>query len=182
MAFVIKNISTKSLNGVRNLVRAIHAAGEKSRFTFTNETTHNHTRIKIGTVRLRDAKDYCGNHPLPCPVRPGGHRPHKRLNYLEGADWVAFNDMLNDVLDKMKISADVASSLVIIRKGQERCVYYDSRPFPNGIDNEWVKDSRQFENRIGKKSKRSEYPPGTPGIPEWKKEFDNSKKYSTLFE
>jgi hypothetical protein len=166
MAFVIKNIKGSTLNSVRNIVRAIHKVGEKSRFTFTMETTHNHTQIKIGGVRLRESKHYCGNHPLPCPVRMFPVK-HKNTKLLEGADWVAFNDMLNDVLDNLGVSANVASSHVIIRKGDQRCIGYGAQAAGNGIDNEWVRDSGQFAKTIGMKPFRSMYPNGTPGIPEY---------------
>jgi hypothetical protein len=165
MSFKIKNIiaTPKRMMTIGNaLARAINT----SRFTANLSQIRN--GFEISTIRLRQSKDYCGNHPLPCPIRPGGHRPHKHLPYLEGADWVAFNDMLNDVLDRLKVSANVASSHVIIRKGDKRCVEYDSQPLRNGIDNEWVRDSGCFECRIGIKSPRSDYPPGTPGIPEYK--------------
>ena len=174
MAFVIKKISGFKGLGIRNIVRAIHDVGLKSRFTFTNETTHDHTQIKIGNVRLRESKHYCGNHPLPCPVRMF---PKKHIHSLclEGADWVAFNDMLNDVLDNLGVSANVASSLVTIRKGDKRCTRYDPYVLNNGIDNEWVRDSHCFENFIGRQAERSEYPNGTPGIPEYL--LDKAKNY-----
>ena len=73
-----------------------------------------------------------------------------------------------DVLDKLQVSANVASSLVIIRKGVMRCVQYGSRVLSNGIENEWVRDSECFENWIGRKALRSNYPPGTPGIAEYR--------------
>lgn len=164
MAFVIKNIKGST---AMKIFQAILKVEAKSRFIFTMETTNNFTRIKISNVRLRESKHYCGNHPLPCPVRPFPTR-HIHSKCLEGADWVAFNDMLNDVLDKLKVSADVASSLVIIRKGLERCTCYEAQAIPNSIDNEWVKDSGMFSNWIERKeSKMSAYPNGTPGVPEY---------------
>lgn len=146
---------------------ALANAINRSRFTATLiQIKHG---FEIGTVRLRQSKDYCGNHPLPCPVRPyQAHKPHIHSKCLEGADWVAFNDMLNDVLDKLRVSANVASSHVIIRKGEKRCTVYMSQPLGNGIDNEWQRDSGCFENKMGMKSPRSDYPTGTPGIPEYK--------------
>lgn len=173
MAFVIKNIKGANIG---KLFMAIRKVALRSRFNFYAGTTHDMKRIEIGKVRLRVAKDYCGNHPLPCPVRPWQpHQAHKKLTYLEGADWVAFNDMLNDVLDKLKVSADVASSHVIIRKGYARCVEYDAQIRPNGIDAEWTKDSNMFANYTGQIAPRAGYPNGTPGIPEYL--TSKAKKY-----
>jgi hypothetical protein len=89
------------------------------------------------------------------------------MSCLEGADWVAFNDMLNDVLDALNVSANVASSLCIIRKGAMRRIEYDGHKLGNGIDSEWNKDSAHYADRRGQVSPRSEYPAGTPGIPEY---------------
>jgi hypothetical protein len=102
-------------------------------------------------------------------VRPGGERPHKHTKNLEGADWVAFNDMLNDMLDALSVSADVGSSLCIIRKGGARRVEYRGHLLGNGIDSEWDKDSDFYESHLGETNvPRSEYPTDTPGIAEWK--------------
>ena len=166
MSFKIKNIVGATAMRISN---EILKAQLRSRFTFQMGMPNNGKVIEIRTIRLIQSKDYCGNHPLPCPVRPfQAHKPHIHSKCLEGADWVAFNDMLNDILDKLKVSANVASSHVIIRKGLLRCVNYDSRLLSNGIENEWVKDSHFFEDWTGRKAGRSVYPPGTPGIAEWK--------------
>jgi hypothetical protein len=161
MVFIIKKIVD---GDVQDIAMAVRQALSISRFMANVEELPN--KVKISNVRLKKSKHYCGNHPLSCPVRPGGPRPHKHMKYLEGADWVAFNDMINDILDSAGVSANVASSHVIIRKGAKRCIEYISRRI-GMYDNEWVKDSGCFENRIGKKSGRSEYPPGTPGIAEY---------------
>lgn len=163
MAFVIKNIIG---SGVENVATKLRFAFSNSRFTARIETPRN--KVTIHDVRLINKKDYCGNHPFACPVRPyQPHKPHKHTKHLEGADWVAFNDMINDVLDAMNVSANVASSLCIIRKGEKRRVEYDGHKLGNGIDSEWNRDSMEYEDRRGKVSARSEYPQGTPGIPEY---------------
>ena len=128
MSFKIRNIVCPKRVTVSKIYIALNAAMLKSRFTARIE---NHlSNITIHDIRLIQSKDYCGNHPLPCPVRPWQpHKDHIHSRCLEGADWVAFNDMLNDVLDKLQVSANVASSLVIIRKGVMRCVQYNSRVF-----------------------------------------------------
>jgi hypothetical protein len=167
MAFVIK--IRKSKHDTQDIASAIRRALAVSRFVADVRTAKN--KISVHGVRLLEKKHYCGNHPLPCPVRPFPKR-HVKSDCLEGADWVAFNDMLNDVLDSLEVDADAGSSLVTIRKGEERCTYYDAQRLPNGIDNEWRRNSGQFENRIGQKSERSGYPEGTPGIPEWTRDYN----------
>lgn len=100
--------------------------------------------------------------PSVCPVRPGGNFPHRKLNFLEGSDWISFNDLINDLLDNLRVSADVRSSLVIIRKDERRCVKYDGHKLGNNLDSEWNKIG-EYENRIGKQT-TTEFPEGTPGI------------------
>lgn len=162
MAFEIKKIkSGQAPNEIAWKIQTAIAQGGR----FTARVEHHRNKVTIHDVRLTYKKDYCGNHPLPCPVRPGPHKKHKRLDYLEGADWVGFNDLLNDVLDSLGVVCDAGSSLVIIRKSGERCTYYDAQATPNGIDNEWLKDSGQFENHIGTNAPVSAaYPEGTPGF------------------
>ena len=165
MAFVIKKIVGCE---IPKLSFKIAVAVDISRFTVE---IHEHAnKITIHNIRLRESKHYCGNHPYACPIRPGGERPHRHSNCLEGADWVAFNDMLNDVLDSLGVTADVASSLCIIRKGSERRTEYKGHLFPNGIDSEWDKDTspRFYKNYLMKAAPRSIYPKGTPGNAEWK--------------
>lgn len=161
MAFEIKNI--KSGQSPSDIHFAIyHALRNGGRFTARVDCHRN--KVTIHEVRLTYNKEYCGNHPLPCPVRPGPHQKHKRLKYLEGADWVAFNDMLNDVLDSLGVVCDAGSGLVTIRKQGARCTYYASFS-PTGFFNEWVKDSGHFENHIGtNKHVQAAYPSGTPGF------------------
>jgi hypothetical protein len=169
MAFTIRlskdNYSTKA----RDIVASLRGYLSESRFIvdgITLKETRKSDTITLGKVRLKIAKDFCGNHPLPCPVRPGPHKPHKVMTLLEGADWVAFNDMLNDILDLYAADANAGSSHVIIRKGVMRCVEYTAQQLGNGIDNEWVKDSGKFANCIGRKM-RAKYPEGTPGFPHY---------------
>ena len=158
MAFTLKNIIGADLEFLRNkLERALSS----SRFSATIKSYN--TKLTIHDVRLKQSKDYCGNHPFSCPVRQF-ERPHKKYNYLEGADWVVFNDLINDILDLHGISANVASSLVVIRKGRKRCIKYWGHKLGNGIDSQWDKEGK-YEDYVGKKVGRSEFPEGTPGIP-----------------
>lgn len=93
----------------------------KSRFTASVETGKG--RVKLRTIRLKIAKPYCGNHAFLCPF---DGRRKRRATFLEGADWVDFNDQLNDLLDSLEIDAIVASSVCTIREGRNRRVSYDA--------------------------------------------------------
>jgi hypothetical protein len=135
--------------------------------------------LKISTVRLKKKKDYCGQHPNACVVNPFiGPKKHKITSYLEGTDWVAFNDMLNDLCDEHSIEADIWSESIEfvgkmrIRKGQLRLHTYRSAPQSNGFVEFWHWDTNNpscdYSNRFGQLTReRSDYPNGTPGIPEW---------------
>jgi hypothetical protein len=59
----------------------------------------------LKSIRLRKMKPYCGNHPGECFTT--GPRPNS--TNLEWDDWVAFNGLVNDTLDGLKIVADVWS-------------------------------------------------------------------------
>ena len=160
MAFVINKVTSGQTTDL--IAGAMRSALSTSRFTA--EVIQKRSSVEIRTVRLNYRKDYCGNHPLPCPVRPGKHRKHPVNTFLEGADWVGFNDMVNDVLDTLGCVCNCASSHVVIRKDGKRCVEYDSQPLSNGIDNEWRRDSGQFKSYISQQAPRAKYPAGTPGF------------------
>lgn len=166
MAFVINKIKGAHVDVIAG---ALQRKLAQSRFSARVEV--HRKNVSIHDIRLHKKKDYCGNHPLPCPVRPFP-KPHMRLPYLEGADWVGFNDMVNDVLDSLGVVCNVGSKLVNIRREGKRCTRYDAQGAPNGIDNEWQKDSGQYvDNLLGKPMKAS-YPKGTPGFAEWQGEWD----------
>ena len=135
----------------------------RSRFTATL-VDERHGRwfvLNIYDVRLRQKKDYCGNHAGPCLVR---EKRHFETRYLEGADWVAFNDMLNDVLDRLEAAADVASGHCTVRRGRRRRVHYGA----NGQIWDRYGYEGDYEDWCGRKAARSTYPDSTPGIPEWR--------------
>lgn len=118
--------------------------------------------VKLLDVRLKTSKEYCGNHPESCEI---GNPRHTKARYLEGADWVEFNDTLNDILDRLELWADVASSLCVVRRGFMRRVEYDSDPrFPkgNGRNAQWAREG-VHENWCGKQAEPSWFPEGTPG-------------------
>ncbi len=146
--------------------------------------------LNIMGVRLLRKKFYCGQHAGPCQVRFGGNPPHKLSYILEGADWVGFNDMLNDVCDEYRIEADIWSEResigrLYLRRGRSRCIYYggDHRTGQHWQGN--VDRVSEFaDGHFGKKTpaKRAEFQDGTPGIPEWLKARELLKKYVPIFE
>ncbi len=138
---------------------------EQSRFTADITLVDN--TIEIYRVRLREAKGYCGNHPSQCPsdlgLRP--ERPHKHYKFLEGMDWVDFDDCVNDVLDSFEADARFTSANCLHRRGKERRIVYEDYTF-NGIEREWVRTGKpsHYQNYCGKTAPASEYPEGTPGL------------------
>lgn len=120
------------------------------------------SRLKLESVRLRQSKEYCGNHPNECARNEG--KPQRR-NYLEGTDWVEFNDRINDVLDHLEVDAWVRSSIVEIRKGRSRRINYTSHFINNFIGYQWDQfgEEDDYEDCIGRYSPASTYPFGTPG-------------------
>lgn len=150
----IKNCMSTSM-----LAATVQDAISESRFT-ANVTCTNRS-IRIMDVRLRAKKLYCGNHPAACENTGA---KHKKLNYLEGADWVEFNDMVNTLLDIRKIGANVFTAVCVIRKGDFRRVNY-------GMDNtgriaQWNKagGAGDYVNYTQWKAPASEFPIGTPGV------------------
>jgi hypothetical protein len=86
--------------------------------------------IEVTAVRLKRAKPYCGQHPGPCQL--GG--PRRSGTWLEWDDWVEFNGLVNDVLDKHSVSALVFSlpqealdkgKQMVVRRGLKRRHKYD---------------------------------------------------------
>lgn len=60
--------------------------------------------IRIAKVRLTQKKPYCGNHPGPCPV---DSKPKPNSTHLEWDDWVKFHKLVNTVLNKFRVRANV---------------------------------------------------------------------------
>lgn len=135
-----------------------------SRFTATVEHRPRNT-LAIVNVRLNLKKDYCGNHPKACEPRAGKHN-HKKGAWLEGADWVEFNDLLNDVLDSLDAEAYIHSSVVIVRKGALRRVEYDATTQFSNRTWAWDKDGPEdhYADWRGGVAPSSTFPNGTPGI------------------
>lgn len=178
------------------------AAAEKSRFTFRAETeparhggrgTGGRDSLRLRMIRLRRAKHYCGQHAGPCPANPLFEAPHRACRYLEGADWVAFDDMINDVLDRHRIEARVWSKGTeflrpyFIRRGRARRTAYGAvrmtrhggrlvavpDDYPGHAFWVWDPDEANgafADSHFGARADapRSSFPAGTPGIPEWR--------------
>lgn len=141
---------------------------------FTAEVEPRRRAVKILQVRLRKKKLYCGNHPKAC--ERAVHGKHKRLDYLEGADWVEFNDMINDVLDMLNVECSVTTAVCILRKGRRRRVQYDANTQQADGNWAWDKDGPDFHYTDncgnGEFDKvLSKFPFGTPGIDERQEYF-----------
>lgn len=128
--------------------------------------------LKIKGIRLKRRKPNCGQHAGPCLLT--GVRRHKVTATLEGADWVAWNDMLNDLCDAHRIEAYIytdgleQSGRLYIRRGRDRRDRYCSW---NGTQL-WdaSHDPNDFTDiHFGKREPdiRSDFVEGTPGFPEW---------------
>lgn len=160
MAYSIKLLEVSS--NIDVVQEELIAILETSRFIVNGLTTTRPTKtykggiVELREIRLKEPKPYCGNHAGPCLIE----RPHRKARYLEGLDWVEFNDLVNSVLDRLHIPADVASSACTIRKGLKRRVVYEGGP--NG---DWDKTGRSqdYEDWCGKDAPSSNYPMGTPG-------------------
>jgi hypothetical protein len=149
------------------LAKAVELDG---RFSVELRVSIDENTIFVQQVRLTQAKEYCGQHPGECVVIPGFQRKKKRMRYLEWDDWIQFNNLVNDVLDKGRVKAEVWSTPMEnldkgkkfwIRKGLLRRVKYDYREVPTGgvpirIWNTGSPD--QFEQRVWEVSTRGMTP------------------------
>jgi hypothetical protein len=158
----IKGASLGELEAALN-----YAINHDSRFTCDFE--YKGSWLKVYNVRLREKRPYCGNHPNECLIDRG---PNRRGTYLEGADWVEFNDRLNDVCDKMNISCSIYSDRVVwIRKGTKRRINYGSHMLGMFWQWDYHGEECDFEDWCDKLgAPNSSYPFGTPGLYERKVE------------
>jgi hypothetical protein len=140
-----------------------------SRFTADVELYDN--AVKINNVRLKEKKHYCGNHPNACVLPPrgkGGKNP-KRF-YLEGADWVDFNDKLNEIADRLMMDCRIQSAQCVIRDRRRRRIHYGSyvqRVSFMGEHWEWERygdRDNDYKDCIGVDAPLSTFPEGTNGI------------------
>lgn len=120
--------------------------------------------ISITCVRLCESRPYCGNHAGPCRIK--GEHKNSKAKFLEGGDWVEFNDKLNDLLDRVGggLCANVASSTLVLRKGPRRRIVYAAISPDHG---DWVKNAEAQHYADYRKSRapRSLAEAGTPGLP-----------------
>lgn len=90
--------------------------------------------LTLQSILLIKSKPYCGQHPGECPI----DAPRPKSTHLEWDDWIAFNKIVNDILDTMKVEAEVWSNprelsyrgqgkRFWIRKDGHRRVKYDWR-------------------------------------------------------
>jgi hypothetical protein len=162
MAYTIRVQTEEQARLVRDgLARFLPA----SRFVIGDMDTVRRSRkgweVRLFLVRLKVKKGYCGNHPGPC-VLTG--KKHFVTNYLEGLDWVSFNDLVNDLLDELGLEADVRSH-IWVRRGGKRRIDYGIKYGPFGHA-DWERDGDYADYR-GKSATATEYPHGTPGIFGW---------------
>lgn len=157
-------ISIKDKTNPDDVIAAISTGFSGTRFTIGAVEQIGPRRIKLREIRLVEKKKYCGNHPGECllPQSPG-QRSQGQRQYLEGLDWVDFNDHLNDVFDAMSMNARVRSSEVEIRQGLKRRVMYGSHLQGRFMIWDVQGTFDEYEDWCGKVAPASEYPEGTPG-------------------
>ncbi len=139
--------------------------------------------VKIEHIRLRVKKGYCGAHPGPCQTDLFFDRPHMVAHYLEGSDWIGYDEGINDLLDRLEIDANVwtynqesTSGRYYIRKGRRRRLVYGMVTRNDGIRtfNHWerVATKDEYADYCGKIAPRAEYPSGTPGSADWRPDLE----------
>jgi hypothetical protein len=169
------HVRPKSVTLLAVMHFCIQARLKQSRFNARIEMSRKDDReLEIKYVRLKRRKEYCGQHPGPCAG--DGRQQIRTATYLEGADWVGFNDMLNDLFDEKEWEADIWSfgqefrGKMRIRCGRLRRVHYGaSGPYGHmawdayGMEND-------FEDWCGRQAPVSRYPEDTPGLASWRPE------------
>jgi hypothetical protein len=144
------------------LRETLWSAIQQSRFSVGEIENQSNSRtgwLKLRTIRLKEAKPFCGSHPIACDIAGG-----RRAKFLEGADWVEFNDLINDVCDDLGISADIKTAVCQIRDGRRRRIRYDAYWQVNQW--QWVMhgDDNDYKDWCKKDAPDSWYPEGTPGL------------------
>ena len=135
------------------------AINDESRFKVEVRGRRGH--FLLSKIRLKESKPWCGSHPLRCDE----NATNRKSTLLEGADWVEFNDRINDVLDRYEVSANIASAVCILRKEEQRRIYYGWHLDAAG-NPEWNMDEDEwgYSNYCGLIALPSLYPDGTPGL------------------
>jgi len=167
-----KNMDITKIQGatVGNVIWAIEKEFKDSRFSL-EVSTKKWGVVSMTKVRV-PKKEYCGNHMKACE---NPNKKHRHGTHLEGADWVEFNDMVNNALDALGVSANVASSKsmggCIVRKGDRRRIRYESntRLGSSIVNFAWIVDydapADHFECWCGSQiaPPLAWFPEGTPG-------------------
>jgi len=128
---------------VKKVHKALLATLKNSRFLVRDivvkEQTADRKRgvIHLNEIRLKEAKYFRGCAPEFEEWRLA--RPCKRAHFLEAADWIEWNDLLNDLLDELDCPADVLSRACVVRKGRLRRTRYDTLEDKYGIQSQWEK-------------------------------------------
>jgi len=136
--------------------------------------------VDIKKIRIRgESRVDCEGHPGPCvlPLPWQLVIPRKRSKFLEGADWVEFDDLLNAMCDALGLEANIYSwnrdtdkpGRFVIRKGRQRRVVYDCHEVWRGgflIGRAWDNNgpADHFKDCIGAIPPTSEFMEGTPGL------------------
>src|SRR5947209_8616203 len=118
-------ITVRNESQALQVITTLYSYLDRSRFTMGSVETVKRPRkgveVRLFSIRLKMSKGYCGNHPGARRVIGRKHAPHK---FLEGLDWCSFNDMVNDLLDRLDLDADVRSTTCWVRKGGKRRTCY----------------------------------------------------------
>lgn len=160
-------IKFESSDNMYAFINNMNGRKEDLRFVFDLEPkcTNRSSKVQFKNIRLKISKSYCGNHPAMCEVT--GTKP-RMGKFLEGADWVGFNDLLNNICDELVISCKINSAVCEIRKGYFRRINYDYTSHDNGYrqDNRWDKfgDEKDYANGCYMAPYTSTFPDGTPGL------------------
>lgn len=142
----------------------LHNAIDNSRFTVNKIEDQSNSRnnwLKLREIRLRTRKDYCGNHPGACV---GLLQRHRKGVWLEGADWVSINTLVNDVCDEFNVIANISTTVCKIRKGNLRRMHYGGHTL--GFFQEWNmdEDAHKWEDWMGRIAPDPTWTYGTPGL------------------
>lgn len=81
----------------------------------------------INEVRLKNKRPYFGFGAMAGSGKGAGPKI-KQATYLQGVDWIEFNDLLNDLCDKENVSSRIWTGTCLIRDGMKRRIRYSISP------------------------------------------------------
>lgn len=103
-------IKVHGRHGLNRIFRELHRSIEQSPFRAGLSMDEESREFHLKPIRLRTPKEYCGQHPGECQVNPfWPNRKKPRTTHLEWNDWIQFNHLVNRVLTRLRVSADVWS-------------------------------------------------------------------------